>query len=594
MYSPLVRRHKSLSIVLAVCCLGLPLSQGGCEGDADTGDREVREHLSDGAEKTEPGVTAAPSVPEGYKKAAAVTSASPATKVEALIRLADAERDRAVALLLEADRLDVELHRLVGAINRQSARIQANNTLAAGLSKLEPKAQQQAIQAQRSAAQGEKNPVWIEHETGAITGLKGLQEQIAQLQDQIGQLEEQSKGLATQRSKMIADAEQLEKQSEQAQGQQSADLYNQSVDSRKQAADLGVQVEALEAKLSPLRQDLERTQANQQAIAKTVETFGGQLQATQENWQKIQAQIAELQNLNKRILGSGEEAAPTAAPAQPQPESGIASRPPGAGSPPLATSIAGKLRQANDLVAQIESRRTEAEALLKSAIEHVKGAAAAGESLSSEVGAQLNNSSNAQRPERKAWQELQELHAPSRFKLKQATLDIILAGLHRSRAADLALRSNMVQVLTAALQPAQLAVPQDAGGKDLATEAESARQASLAQYGEADTLLKEVVESSAGSGDLARDAARAGHLMQLVRLYSQAQVDPQTAQGLAANAKSIAAQGEQVQLPPDSLPAFLQDALELRPAPTTGPATRPAAAPAGAAPTPASPTPPAQ
>lgn len=590
MSSPLIRRHKSLSVILAACCLGLPLIQG-CEGDADTGDREVREHLSEGAGKTEAGVTAAPSVPEGYKKAAAVTSASPATKVEALTRLADAERDRAVALLLEADRLDVELHRLVGAINRQAARIQSNNTLAVGLSKLEPKAQQQAIQAQRSAAQGEQNPVWIEHETGAITGLKGLQEQTAQLQEQIGQLEEQSKGLATQRSKMIADAEQLEKQSEQAQGQQSAELYDQSVDSRKQAADLGVQIEALEAKLSPLRQDLDRTQANQQAIAKTVETFGGQLRATQESWQKVQAQIAELQNLNKRILGSGEEAASAAAPAQPQPEAGTASRPPGAGSPPLAASIGGKLRQANDLVAQIESRRTEAEALLKSAVEHAKGVAAAAASLSSEVGERLNNSANAQRPERKAWQQLQELHAPSRFKLKEAMLDIILAGLHRSRAADLALRSNMVQVLTAALQPAQLTVPQEAGGKDLAAEAETARQASLALYGEADTLLKEVVESSAGSGDLARDAARAGHLMQLVRLYSQAQVDPQTAQGLAANARSIAAQGEQVQLPPDSLPAFLQDALELRSAATTGPATRPAAAPAGGA---ATPTPQAQ
>src|SRR5204863_9022910 len=91
----------------------------------------------------------------------------------------------------------------------------------------------------------------------------------------------------------------------QAQGQQSAELFGQSVDSRRQAADLSVQIEALEAKMMPLRQDLERTQAQQQAVAKTVETFGGQLQATQQGWQKVEAQVVELQNVNKQILSSG-------------------------------------------------------------------------------------------------------------------------------------------------------------------------------------------------------------------------------------------------------------------------------------------------
>ena len=588
MYRPLTRLHKSFPFV-AACCLSVPLLTAGCEGDVDAADKQVQEHLTEGTEKLEPGVTTAPAVPEGYKKAAGVANASPATKAQARADLANAERDRAIALLGETDRLDVELQRLVGAINRQAARIQANNTLIAGLGKLEPTKATQAIQQQRGAAQGEKNGTWVEHDTGAILGLKALNDQAAQLQEQIAQLEQQAKDLGTQRSKMIADAEQLEKQSDAAKGQQSSELYTQAVDSRKQAADLGVQVEALEAKLMPLRQDLERTQANQQAIAKTVETLGTRLQATNENWQKIQAQIAELQNLNKRILGGGDEPAPAPAPqpqaAAAQPESGAEggaapARPAGAAAaPPMAASVSGKLKQLNDLVAQIEGRRGEAETLLRSALDNTKKAGDAGAALSRELQSRLSSAGGGQRPEAAAWKQLIDLHHPARYKLRQATLDILLANLLRSRAADLDMRDNMVQMLTKALQPAKLQVPTDAGGADLATQRDAARKASLDVYKEADQLLGEVVEASAGGGDLVQNAAKAGHLMRLVRLYAQSQVDidPDAAKGLPQNAKAMAAQGDALQLPTASLPPFLLDALELR----TPPATQPAGAGTG-------------
>jgi hypothetical protein len=187
-----------------------------------------------------------------------------------------------------------------------------------------------------------------------------------------------------------------------------------------------------------------------------------------------------------------------------------------------------------------------------------------------------------------------DLHNPSRFKLKQATIQVMLADLYRSRAAELSTLQNMTQLLTVALQGAQLQAPQEAAGRNYQAEFDAAQKASLDTYKEAETQLTEVIEGSR-SGDLATDAARAGHLMQLVRLYAQAQLDPQAAPGLLANAKRLAAQGEQVNVPADSLPGFIQDALELR-TPTTGPTTRgagttpPAGTGTGTAPTPA-PTP---
>jgi len=348
---------------------------------------------------------------------------------------------------------------------------------------------------------------------------------------------------------------------------------------------MSVQIEALEAKMMPLRQDLERTQAQQQAVAKTVQTFGGQLQATQQAWQKVQEQIAALQNLNKQILsGGGNEPAnaPASAPAQ-----GAAAA---VAAAPVPASISGKLRQINDVYGQIEARRSEAEQLLKSAVGDAKKAGDAGATLVRELGTRISGSGTSQRPEAAAWKRMVELHNPSRFKLTQASLDIFLAGLYRNRAADLAARSGMATGLNEALKPAGLDVPQEAAAQNLQADLDASKQLSTATYGEAEQLLKDVIEAPR-SNDVLGNAAKAAHMLQLVRLYSQAQLDPQAAAGLLASAKQLAAQGDQVQLPADALPVFIQEALELKAPPTTGPATRPGtAAPAGA-PTPGAPAP---
>lgn len=603
MSHPLNRLHKTFSrsvpILLSACCLCLPLSQAGCEGELDAADKQVRHHISQAQQKTEAAVSTAPAVPEGYKQAAAVPNASPAAKVEALMLLADAERDRAVALLTEADRFESDLLRLIGAVNRQAVQIQSNNTLIAGLARQEPTKVTQAIEQQRSAAQGQQDPVWVPHDTGAIQALQGLEEQAKQLQEQIAQLEAQAKDLAAQRAKLIADAEQLEKQSNEAQGQESAELFSQSVEARKQAADLSVQAEAVEANLLPLRQDLERAQASQQVVAKAIEAFGGQLQTTQQSWKQVQEQIAALRQINQRILsggGAGEAAAPPPQPpagTQPEadPSGGGAAGASTAASAPMAPSITGKLRQINDLVTQIEARRTEAESLFKEAMEHVNAAGTAAASLVSQMRSRISEG-GPDRPERKTWQQLSDLHAPARFNVRHATLQIMLGDVYRARAATLAARANMQQVVTAALQAAQLQVPQELAGQNLMAEAEAARAAALAQYDEAEKELQEVVQS-AGSGDLAGDAAKAAHLMQLVRLYAESQVNPELAQSWPGAATTLAGEGEQVQMPTTSLPAFLLDALQLRTPPATAPAARPGA-PGAAAPgtTPPTATPP--
>jgi len=245
----------------------------------------------------------------------------------------------------------------------------------------------------------------------------------------------------------------------------------------------------------------------------------------------------------------------------------------------MADSIAGKFRQIGELSQQIEAKRGEAEQLLKDAMDHVDKAASAGQQLVSSINQQM--SAGAQRPEAQAWKRMVELHNPSRFKLRRAVTQILLADLYRARASALAPRANTVRLLGAALQPAGLTAPAEAGGANLQKEADAARAAALAAYGEAEKTLGEVIEGPKGN-DLATIEAKAAHLMQLVRLYAQAQADPQLASNFATQARALASQGEQVQMPTTALPFTVQEALGLN--------TTPATQPARGATTPAAPT----
>jgi chromosome segregation ATPase len=583
------------------------MAQGGCERDADAGDKQVQQAMAEGAAKREPGVNNAPSVPEGYKRAAGITNASPAARVQANMQLAESERERALALMGEADRMSAELTSFVAATNRQVARIQSNNTIIAGLKARDPGAVMQAIQKEQAAAQGAEKPVWVEHETGPIQAQKGLDEQAKQLQEQIAQLEGQSKDLTGQRDKLVGDAERLQQQSDQAQGKEASDLYSQSVAARKQAADVGVQIDAVEAKLLPLRQDLERVQADQKLVAQTIEAFGTQMQSTQANWKKVEGEIANLQKLNEQILNGGGAGGAATAPARPAGqnpqagtvESGGAAEAGGGaglgtGVGPMADSVAGKLRQIADLSQQIEARRTEAEQLLKDAMDHVDKAGSAAQQLVSSINSQMSSAGGSQRPEAQAWKRMVELHNPSRFKLRHASLQILLADVYRARAADLAARANTAKVLAAALQPAGLSAPQEAGGPSLQNDADAARTAAVNAYNEAEKELGDVI-TGPRSNDLANEEVKAAHLMQLVRLYAQAQADPQLASNLAAQARALAAQGEQVQLPTAALPPVIAAALGLNAPPATQPGrgatTQPASATTPGATTPGATTP---
>ena len=651
MFAPLNRPHpsprlrlqrKSLPLLTAaVSCVALLGPQLGCDNASSVADRKVEAQVDESRGAAAPREGELPAVPAVLNQAITNSAASPATRAETLAWLGQAEVQRASALLDRAGRDEVAARRLISEINRLTARLQSNATVIAGLQKLEPSKERAALQETRGAIQGEQDPVWIKHETGALPALKGVEERLAALQDQIGKLEQQSKDLAGQRSRQLAEAERLERQSEEAKGQQSVDLFNQSAAARKKAADLGVQVDGLEAKLVPLRQDQQLAQNEQQQLTKAVQAFDARLQGADQNWKTVQQQIEALNALSKAIVGpnpnepaappddaaagagaggdagasaapAGGEEASAAAPAAPKP----ATRPGGGGAAAAAwvtpTSLAGKLRWLSHISKSIETQRGEAETLLNSALTHYKTAGDAARSLQDSLSKQMNAAGASQRPEKPSWQRLADLHNPSEYKLKQGAVQLMLAGLARDRAALLAARANVAKTLGPVLQANKVPAPPELAENNVEPQVAAAREASKKAYEEADALLTDVVENK--SGDAMTRAARAGHALRLAGLYGRAQLaagsNPQEAAQWIAKAKQLATSAEGDLPAAAALPAVIQDVLELRAPPTTTPPggrapgtppapaptirtppTTPAPAPAPTTPTPAAPTP---
>ena len=576
---------RKFPLVLAVACLSLAGPQVGC--DRDEGDASVRQLTDEAAQSTETAVKSAPTVPAALEKAVGVQNASPTVKIDALAQLAEAKIERAVGLFNDIDRSEVEVLRLIAEVNRLGARIQSNNTLVAGLSALNPQKTTQAIEGHRGALQGGEKEVWVEHDSGSIPALKAVEARITELQGQIGKLEQQSKDLAKQRTQLIGEAEKLERQSEEARGRQSVELYNKSSEARKRAADLGVQVEVLGSKLTPLRQDLQRAQENQKILAKAAESFGQQLKSTEANWAAIQKQMADVQALSKQILGPDpkEPAAPPPPPqAQPEDagddaaEDAPAKQPKPAAKPPPgglvnATTIVGKMRFLQSYLGQIQQQRAEAEKLLSEALGHYQAAGSTAQQLNSQLQQKVSAAQGRNMPERGAWQSLMELNNDARFKVKQSAIQLLLAGLHRNRAAELTLRHNMLQTLHPILKQAQLALPAEVNEQGLDAQANEARTASTKLYDEANEVLTGVVEGPKGNESMT-EAARQAQVLRLVGMYGRSQLlgatEPDKAAALLKEARTVARDGDPS---PNALPGFVQDILELRAPATTQPAS---------------------
>jgi hypothetical protein len=258
--------------------------------------------------------------------------------------------------------------------------------------------------------------------------------------------------------------------------------------------------------------------------------------------------------------------------------------------PILPRSIAENAAEIKKLSEQIGANRAKAESLLKSALDHYTQAVDAATKYGTALTAKVNGPSSSAMPEAGAWKGELALYNPSSLKLRQAGIQLLLARLHRTTAAEQAARAAALKGVETVVRDAGLTnVPADLTDPAFADGGQAARDAAAAAHEEARKLLDDVEQATppVGATDSVDADKRIAHVRRLVAYLSEAALlapaDAAKADEMLASAKSKATSSDAIIAAAD-LPGILQDALNLREAPTLtsggggGPSTGPSAA----------------
>jgi hypothetical protein len=590
--------HRWLCI--AFTAAGLGIVQGCGQGSAD---QQVRMQLDDARVKAAEGTTESLEQARKIAESASVQNdLSDVTKTQAEAALGQIHMDAAMQRIAEFDQKQLAASRLALDIAELGRQIGLSNVLVEGYQLLDPARVRTDIAQKIADAQGGPDkPTWVAPQgKSSVPTLAALQQQISQTEGQIAQKQSQIQQLQQQRQQTLEQADQFARQSESAKGQQSVDLYKQASDARRKASDTATQIDVITASILPLQKDLSISQGQQQILQSYIKDLQDQQQTLDTGWQAIQQQIAAQLALAKQIatvdaMAAGATTMPVAA-SEPALQASA--------SPELQApgkSIVTKVKALADLSKQIEDLGKAAADDLDNAAKAFDQAFTTANKADAALRTLAQSPNRAYEASRPAFQLQQQAIWPQQYRLAQARALRILGSLEAARAANLAIRVKLRDMVSQAMVTAKLAAPAELGSAELNKQLQDALGAADEAFKTADERLTDVIDNSA-QGDLARDAQKAARVAQIFVRYGQSQLaliagnaqQAQAAEEKAREAVKLAVDNEAA-LP--ALPASLQSAI---PAPAStqpaapgaeGAATQPATAPAGAAPTTAPATP---
>lgn len=615
---------RAAALALATCTISF---QTGCKTDVEKSDEAVAADLTLASQHLTTGH------PEKATEALEkdVSKGSPFSRVQSNSLLAQAEVDAADAALRKLSQLEAQISANLISLERIGWQLGTNNGSVSGFQAQNPAPSQQALEQVAAAAEKGQNGAWVAGEA-PVPSLADVKQRQENLKKQIDDLTKQRTDLAAKRALALQESAKFSKQADAANGQDSVGFYIQGSNQRKEAADLEVAMRDVDAKILPLQQQLTVADEQAQAIQSTLTSIQDQVQKLQGGWQAVQKQMDQINEFSKSLLdGSGAAAAapPTTAPAA-------------NGAAPSTQPVISLNSLASDLTQQIASAqelRTQAAGLLDKAYKHLEDASKSAASALQTL-PKPNSADTGKLPEKAAWQALIDLNQPAEFKLRQAAVLSRLARLYSGQFIELAQRNAVARLLEPALKQAKLELPALAGigsgaaasaavregaGKiagdivkaDFTGFADTAGQLeTLAPAGApandqeavaavradfdylyADNLLNDIINGSAGQGDLAQLRVNAAHLLRMSNYYGwshigELQGKAQEAKGRLATAVSerkILSEGAGKGLLPPALPPELAEVATTQPtsqpagegaAPASQPAATEPAAPA--------------
>jgi hypothetical protein len=517
---------------------------GGC-GRSDSADRTLSQKVA-AVQPSTGNVEDRKLVVQELQKAMQVQGASDGAKLNASMRLADAEIAVGDALARESADLEIKAARLGGEIRALTAQIRANNVAVAGYRGMDPKSAQQAIDEQKDAvAKGKENGLWISDGASPIPAQQTLTTEIDRLNKEIADLQQKRATLENEQKEATAQADKLTEEGIKTKGQQALDLGIQAAELRKKSRDAGAQMEALDLQISHDQHDLKIAQSRQAVAAealKALDAHKGELDAT---WSQVSDRMKAEAAMSQKLLGeegagsrgsTGGSATPAAAPSADATAAGGGAAGANGAAPATQSvsaadmealakqnTIAPKLEDIARQVAEAADRRREALDSYGAARRHTNEAAQAAAKLDSELAKLVNDQKNRTNSERPAWEQAREALTANRFTFRQALIDVKEAAVHATAAAGLRWRADLKNEIQTVLQSATLNPPAviDAKGFGTTQEADAEREAALTGYKDAEDKLASI-DNEQGT-PTKQDISRAARAILATTQYERSQ-----------------------------------------------------------------------
>jgi hypothetical protein len=492
----------------------------GCTDDR-AADKKVRATL---AQARQAAVTGTPAETlQLLSTAASTEGASDGMIAVAKGAQAQNELEQANRIILDIERKEMELRRVVFEITQLAVQIRASGSAADGYRQFDPKAAREKIAEKIAEAQGGPGkPTWFTHGNSTIPTLSAIKQDVSRLEGEITQLQEQIKNVTSQRDAFMDDAEKASAQAEQLKGREAVDVFKKSSDLRKQAGEKSIELDKLTSQLARLERDLSIAKGQESILNEVVAGLQAQSSQLEAGWKQVDTHIARQKQLAAEILGTAS-----------------ATSDPTASADPKSKPIADKAVELDQLVKELETLRGEALPLLDSAIKHFSDAYEKATAYSSMLQGLLTDPKNENRPERVAWEGSKNAIAPFQYRFQQAGAQRVLGTLHASHATSLANRISLRDMANEGFKLAGLTVPPSINDPSLQEKLQKALGLADEAYKESDELLTNIVD-----GQAAESLRANARLSRAITLYDWSVVERMVKKDESANAHVTAAKAD--------------------------------------------------
>ena len=385
------------------------------------------------------------------KKAAEQADTSDLAKSHVKTLLAQSDYENAIARLAELTSAEAGVDAIIDEMAQLGQQIAANNLLIEQCKSLNPA----GVGADQPSAKLAKS-------NADYTAMAGeLGKKILAAEARVREKNGEMNALASQQTAAAGECASFLEKSEKTAGQESLDLFKKSADARVKAEGVTLKLNAAKRQLASLELSVAELKAQKQIALAGATAAAQQLSKLTAAWSKAQQVMQTTAADSKAIAGK----------------------------------VAAKSKALDSAMKAAKDKRDVIDNHLQLAIRYYTDAGVAAGAVNLAMRQRLSADSARQAPERLAWQRMESLHSPSGYHLDRARALMTRGELFIAQKSLLEGELRLAQSLTGIYgRQSGLTLPAELNVRDIASQITTAANTAKACFGDADTLLQDIME----------------------------------------------------------------------------------------------------